>query len=199
MLIANEFTREAQAAAANSPNLNLVTFQRLEEEIAKVTQGSSRRVRTQVGRAILANQPQIAVTSAALIVLIDERLATLRNERPNSPAAIEKNEEIIQQYERLKQDVAAIADGAAKFKDGTIDEATAVKSSKSLIDGIQNWWSKSHERICERAFDVGLFATAVSICSMAGSGGKIAVAVSAALVGGKKLTDALKGLKGLWK
>ncbi len=33
---------------------------------------------------------------------------------------------------------------------------------------------------------------------MAGAGGKVAVAVSAALVGGKELGTALKGLKGLW-
>jgi hypothetical protein len=46
---------------------------------------------------------------------------------------------------------------------------------------------------------MGLFGTAVGICSIAGSGGKIAVAVSAALVGGKQLGTALTGLKGLWQ
>jgi hypothetical protein len=45
---------------------------------------------------------------------------------------------------------------------------------------------------------MGMFGTAVTICSLAGAGGKIAVAVSAALIAGKKLGDALKGLKGLW-
>jgi restriction endonuclease len=197
ILIAKRFTREAQSAAANLPNLNLVTFERLEEQVFRET-GSRSRARTRAGRAILANQPEIAVTSAAIIVLIDERLAQLRNERPNSSEATSDKESSIEQYERLKQDVTALADAAAKFRQGAVSEREAVKASKSMFDGIRGWWDKGHEKICERTFDMGLFATAVSICSMAGAGGKVTVAVSAALVGGKQLGTALKGLKGLW-
>ncbi len=197
VVVADSFAPEALNMEGTYPSVNLITVKRLEEEVARKL-GNRSRARTRAGKAILANQPEIAVTSGALIVLIDERLAQLRNARPNSPEATDEKHSSIEHYDRLKQDLIVLADAAAKFKEGAISEREAVKASKSALDGIQNWWNKSHEKICERALDMGLFAIAVSICSMAGSGGKVAVAVSAALVGGKQLGTALKGLKGLW-
>lgn len=198
VLVGRSFTRQAMDVAAGSPSLQLITIEELEEEFSYGRPRQAPEARTVIGKAILSNQAQIALTSAALVALVDERIAAIRNERPNSPEAIEENERRIEDYERLKRDVTAVAEAAAKFKEGVVSEREAVKSLKSLLEGIQGWWKRSHEKICDRAFDMGLFATAVSICSMAGAGGKVAVAVSAALVGGKQLGTALKGLKGLW-
>jgi hypothetical protein len=75
-----------------------------------------------------------------------------------------------------------------------VKEAKLVQSVTTFADGLKSWWNKSHAIISTRAFDLGLFASSVGICSMAGAGGKLSVVVSAAFVGGKPVTDALKGL-----
>ncbi len=162
VLVGGSFTRQAMDVAAGSPSLQLITIQELEEEFSKGRRQAP-EARTVIGKAILSNQAQIALTSAALVALVDERIAAIRNERPNSREAIDENEKRIEDYERLKRDVTAVAEAAAKYKEGVISEREAVKSSKSLLEGIQGWWKKSHEKICDRAFDMSLFATAVSI------------------------------------
>ena len=42
---------------------------------------------------------------------------------------------------------------------------------------------------------MGLFTAAVSVCSMVGSGGTMAVLMSGTLAGGKPIIDMLKGMK----
>jgi restriction endonuclease len=200
-IVANRFSADARASVESYRQFRLFTLDELEH--ALLLQSTQRRriglARTGPGKAILANEKQISITSAALLLLIDERLVSLHGERPNSDEAIVERDDDIAQYERLREEVRGLARAAAEFKKGVAKEQEAVKSSKLLAEGVRNWWKKSHEKIMQSAYDMSMFGTAVGICSMAGSGGKVAVAVSAALVGGKRLGDALKGLKGLWQ
>ena len=41
---------------------------------------------------------------------------------------------------------------------------------------------------------MGMFATAVTICSLAGAPGTMGVAIAGAMVGGKPVTDAIKAI-----
>jgi hypothetical protein len=82
----------------------------------------------------------------------------------------------------------------AAFMKGTEKEAKVVRSIRTFADGVELWWNKRHDAILTKTFDMGLFTTAVSICSMAGAAGNMAVAVSAVLIGGKPVAQALKGL-----
>jgi hypothetical protein len=145
-----------------------------------------------VGRAVVANEQQISVTAAALHVLISERIASLQAERPNSDEAQARRDEMIEDYEKLKRNVDALAAAAAAFKKGEKTEVEAVKTTKTFAEGVQNWWAKGHMKIIDKSMDMGLFGCAVGICSMAGAGGKMSAIVSAALVGGKPLAGALK-------
>jgi hypothetical protein len=202
-IIANGFSRLAREFVnpVSRRSIRLFTFDELEHALG-VPPPRARRpgtARTVAGQAILANEAYITITSAALLLLIDERLATLREEKPNSDEMKAQKDDAIAQYERLKKDVQAMAQMASDFKSGAANEKAAVKASKSFAEGLQSWWTKGHEKIVQSAYDVSLFGTAVAICSMAGSGGKVAAAVSAALVGGKQLGAALRGLKGLWQ
>lgn len=156
------------------------------------------RVRTKVGKAVIENRTQIVLTANTLALLIEEKLTSLKSQRPNSlDAQLARNEEI-QQFEELKQKLSTLHDTVIDLSSGTGKETTVVESAKSFFEGVRAWWNKSHEKICEKTFDMSMFLTAVGICSLAGSGGQTAVVVSAALVGGKPVVDALKSLKKLF-
>jgi hypothetical protein len=173
-------------------------------QLRRAILGSDRLVEQKTGSRTIAkklqtNRAQICTMAAALVLLVDERLSNLRSELPNSEAAKSARDGAIAQLERIRIDVAALAEAAANFKEGTSREQEAIEAAITFTEGVQKWWNKSHAKICEKACDMGLFGLAVSICSLAGSGGKMAVAVSAAMIGGKQLSDALKGFKGIWK
>lgn len=153
-----------------------------------------KKARTKIGKAIEENETEIDLAIAGLILQIEDKLAVLRTERPNSDDAITRRDERISDYERMRAELETIRQMMSRFKTGEVKEANVVQSVNTFADGIKSWWNESHATICTRAFDLGLFASSVGICSMAGAGGKIAVVVSAALVGGKSVTGALKGL-----
>lgn len=150
--------------------------------------------RSKIGRALLANKHEIALSATALLILINEKIASLRAQRPNSNEAKSQLEEEIAQYEGLREQLDALTNAAASFAAGEVKEGTAVKSATGFADGVQSWWTKSHPKICERAFDMALFVSAVGVCSLAGAGGLVSVIVSGALVGGKPVIDAIKSV-----
>lgn len=150
--------------------------------------------RTKIGKALKANEREIDLAIAGLLLQIEEKLADLKNERPNSEQAIAAQDKRVADYERMRNELESVRQMVALFKKGGVKEAKVVQSVNTFADGVKDWWHKSHATICTRTFDLGLFASSVGICSMAGAGGKLAVVVSAALVGGKSVTGALKGL-----
>jgi hypothetical protein len=66
--------------------------------------------------------------------------------------------------------------------------------ANTFVQGIQNWWEKGHEKICNKALDAAIFISCLSVCSLIGCGGATAVVVSGAIAGGKPVVDALKAL-----
>jgi hypothetical protein len=154
----------------------------------------SRRYRTAAGRVIVQNAAQIELQTASLTLLIDEKLATLRAERPNSREAQKRRDDQIADYERLKAQLEQLRTAAGAFSKAPKKERAAVEATKTFAEGVRSWWTKSHQRICERAFDMGLFLSAVGICSIAGAGGTLGVVISGALVGGKPVIEAVKAL-----
>jgi len=76
---------------------------------------------------------------------------------------------------------------AAKAKETSVAETTI-----SFATGINNWWSKRHVQICDKAFDMGLFGIGVTICCLAGTGGILAGAIPGAMVGGKPVVEVIK-------
>lgn len=152
------------------------------------------KAKTKIGKALEANEKEILLAVVGLMLQIDAKIEALRGERPNSDDAIAERDKHITEYERMRGELENIQTMVAAFKKGTEKEAKVVKSIKTFTEGVQSWWNKSHDAIITKTFDMGLFTTAVGICSMAGAGGKMSVAVSAVLVGGKPVAQALKGL-----
>lgn len=126
--------------------------------------------------------------------MIDERITSLKAELPNSEDAQAARNQSIANYEQLKTRLEALRDAALEFSSGDAKEETVVEASTSLAQGIAAWWTQCHVQICERVFDMGLFTLGVSVCSLAGSGGALAAAVSGVLVKGKPVADTIKAL-----
>jgi hypothetical protein len=152
------------------------------------------KAQTKIGKAVEANEKEIKLAVAGLILQIDAKIETLKDHRPNSSEAIAEQNAHISEYERMRAELVHIQAMVEAFKEGEEKETNVVKSVTTFARGIQSWWDKKHAEIVTKTFDMGLFASGVGICSMAGAGGKMSVVVSAVLVGGKPVATALKGL-----
>jgi hypothetical protein len=147
-----------------------------------------------VGRVISANRLQIELASASLLLFFENKLAELRAKRPNSSEAKLEVDEQIAEYATHKQNLGRLRLATAAFSEAPEKETEAVKASLTFARGIQSWWTKSHEKICSGAFDMALFVAGVTVCSLAGSGGQLAVAVSGVLAGGRPVIDAIRAV-----
>ena len=139
--------------------------------------------------SVRTNRAAIVLSVGSLVLLIDEKLASIRNDRGRNDKKAQAEE--IAHYERLKQDVEALRKVTLNEK---ASAKTVEKAANKFVQRIQDWWEKDYEKICNKAFDIGLFTLSVGICSLVDSGGPIAVAVSGALIGGKPIIDALKAI-----
>ena len=179
--------------------LRLLDLKTLTEILAGATRSRSspakkNKAKTQVGRAIQAHEQQIQLAIAGLLLQIDHKLEILQAARPNSVKSIAERDAQISEYEKMRAELDRIRALVAAFTRGEVNETAVVRTVDAFAGGVRSWWNKGHDSICSKAFDMGLFASCVGICSMAGAGGKMAITVSAALVGGKSVAGALKGL-----
>jgi hypothetical protein len=104
----------------------------------KVTK--SRRMRTAVGRAARTNKVTIIVSVASLVVLIDEKLASLRGGLPNDPDAQAARDQAIAHYESVKRDLEALRDATLALERGDAKEKTVENAANTFAQGIANWW-----------------------------------------------------------
>jgi hypothetical protein len=157
---------------------------------------SRTRARTKVGRAVLKNETDLALIGASFIALIDSKIEELGQKRPNSDEAKAAVNGEIADYEDLRRRVQAFLDAAAQFSTEKIKEKVVVNATTSVAEGIGNWWSKKHVQICDQTFQMGLFLSGVLVCSLAGAGGMLPVAICGAIAGGKPVVDAIKAARG---
>jgi hypothetical protein len=179
---------------SNDRHFRILDLNALRAVVASTRRGTKGKARTKIGKAVEANEKEINLAIAGLILQVDAKIEALQGERPNSDEAIADRNAHITDYERMRNELERLRIMVAAFMNGTGKEGNVVRSLKTFADGLGLWWDKGHDTILARTFDMGLFTTAVGICSMAGAGGKMAVAVSAVLVGGKPVAQALKGL-----
>ena len=69
-------------------------------------------------------------------------------------------------------------------------EEDVVRSATSLDATLSELWDKRHTE----TFDIALFLSALGVCTMFGAGGVVAATICGALVGGKRVTDAIKAV-----
>jgi hypothetical protein len=156
---------------------------------ATVAPASARRkARTTIGKAVLKNRAQLDLIAASFLLLVDDRIRSLRQQRSNSEEACQE----IAVYEDLKRRIEAFLAAASGVSAQHPLESTVVDTTTSFAAGIGDWWSKRHVQICDGAFGMGLFGIGVTICSLAGAGGLLAAAIPGAMIGGKPVVDVVK-------
>jgi hypothetical protein len=199
-VVANRVDKDARKISVeNSRQFRILDIEELRSilAVARPSAGetsASGKARTKIGKAIVANEKEIVLAVASLMLQIEDKLTVLGAERPNSPEAITKRDGAVSEFERMQAELENIRTMVTQFKKNEVKETQVVKSVTTFSKGIRNWWNKDHDRICAKTYDMGLFATAVGVCSLAGAGGPMAVAISTALVGGKPVADAFKGI-----
>jgi hypothetical protein len=146
-----------------------------------------RRIITSMGD----NHDSIQLAATGLIALIDERLEGFRDQRPNSDQRRSEVEERIADYELLRDGVLGLADATTALKRGKMAPPVAGRMALTFGVGLEKWWKKKHDIV----LDVAVFSSALTVCSLVGSGGWITAAVLGVMVGGKKIADTLKGMK----
>jgi hypothetical protein len=130
-------------------NIRFMTFSELRSAVREFAPrtGQSLRVaaKTRIGKAVLANSNEISVTISSVLALVDEKIKTLRDERPNSEDAIAKRDASVNEYVRLRDEVTRLAATVEAYTQRKAPEKEVVKSFKTFGDGVQSWWNKGHE------------------------------------------------------
>lgn len=120
-------------------------------------------------------------------------------ERPNSVDGIASKERRLGLLAIFRDGSDEIADG---LKEIAIDETPSsegieksTKAIERLKDEVDKWLELNSGEFVDWGFRVGAFGLGVAFLSLAGANMSVATPVIAALVGGKKAMDALKGKK----
>ncbi len=195
-LVSNLSVPEDSKRPYDFDRIRSFTLKELERTLERLVPPPQKRQkgRTKIAKAVFANEEQLQIAVAALTLLLDEKIAALKAYIPNDPDSIAQKDASLQQYLKLRKELTAIPTSIKEFNNGSEKEAEVVKTVTTFADGVRSWWNKSHHTICKTAFDMSMFASAVGVCSLAGAGGNMSVAISAALVGGKPVADVIKGL-----
>jgi hypothetical protein len=112
-------------------NVTAVTFSAGVDEPQR-----GRRARTVIGRALLKNIAHIDMLAQSSILLIEDKIATLKNAvPPNEPEAWEAHHKAIADYETLRRRVEAFVESASGFTGGKVTESAVNKALKSFAKG----------------------------------------------------------------
>ena len=149
-----------------------------------------------IASTVKANKNQIFITTEALAIQIDDKLAKLKTENPNSDEAIAALKSEISDYEALKTQVEDLKKAVAKLSQSAASKEQTAKAAMSFGDGVKGWWNKQHVNILEKSAEMGVVLSAVGVCHLLGVSPNMAMAAATALVGGRSVARALKGALG---
>lgn len=165
------------------------------------TAKARRGARTKVGRSVLKNVDEIELIGASFIALTASKIEELEQKRPNSHESKAAIDSEIADCKDLRCRVQAFLGVAAQFPTQKVEEKVVVSATTSVAQGIGDRWSKKHVQICDQTFQVGLFGIGVAMCSLAGAGGMLSVAVPGVIADGKPVLAAIRACtrqKGRW-
>ncbi len=108
--------------------------------------------------------------------------------------SIAAKERTISEYDSLKAKVDELQNAVEQFTKQKTKESSVAKKAVSFGQGVENWWTKDHVSIMNNSYSVGLFLSAVCLCTLVGVNPTFAAGVAGVLVGGKPVAGALKAL-----
>jgi hypothetical protein len=147
-----------------------------------------------IASTVRENRTEIIIATEALALQIDAKLSQLKDQHPNDPETIAVRDSQISDYEALKAQVEDLKKAVAKLSQSAQSKEQAAEKAMSFRDGVQGWWNKQHVNILERSAEMGVVLSAVGVCHLLGVSPNMAMAAATALVGGKSVAKALKGV-----
>ncbi|WP_453965953.1 hypothetical protein [Bradyrhizobium elkanii] len=181
-----------------SPKLKIMNVAEFEMALSRFPRPALKQgpppARTRVVKALIANADELQTATATSLALVEDRIAVLSQERPNSDQSIAQRDNELKALTQMKGQLETIRNLPGELKKGQVSEKDANKSIKSFSDGVREYWNANSEVICGKAVNIALFTSTVLVCKLAGASGDLTIAVSAAVAGGKTVMDGLKGI-----
>lgn len=176
-------------------NVRALTIKELERLLASLTpKGSKGKARTKIGKAIEANEKSIVLAVEALKLQIEDKLAKLRDERPNDPDAIKKVDASIAEFQAIQAKLERIRVAVQQFKKNEVKEKEVVETVGTLKDTVSKWWRTYHDTIYTDTSKSALFVGLTSLLHVAGADSGAALAILGGLIGGETIGKVLKSI-----
>jgi hypothetical protein len=166
-----------------------------------ISRSSTQTPTTLIGKALHQRREEVLIALAAVTVLIDEKLAQLNYNPPNSDEARTQWDEAINELKELKIIVDQLRHDVHAYITGSKTEKDTVRTAKAFRTGIEEYWSKNSMKLIDRGLNavqsgvsIGLFLAGVGACTAMGQGSAVTTAICGAIVGGKPVVEALRAI-----
>jgi hypothetical protein len=147
---------------------------------------------TKIGKAVQANEKEITLAIAGLILQIDTKLEALQGELPNSDDGQARVRQEINDLDRMKAELENIREIVAAFIKRKAPEQEVAKAAKTFKQTIQGWWDTGHEAILGTTARSALFVSSVSLLALMKADSPSAIAGAAAVIMGKEIKGVAK-------
>jgi hypothetical protein len=190
------------------PSVRVLTLEELKKAVKQFKERpqpdptrkrSPPRIRTRIGKAVLANADQLRTAATTSIILIEERLDVLNHSRPNAEDSKQKKDDEIHRLTVIRTQLETLRDYPDLLKTGQVKETVAVNTVQSLSQGVSEYWAKHTDTICDKMLTFGLFTSLVLVGKIVGVTPEIAFGLAGAMAYGKPVVDALKAMKGWFR
>ena len=148
------------------------------------------RAQTKIGKAVEANEKEINLAIAGLILQIDAKLEVLVGERLNSDEGKARVREEISDFERMKTELKRIREMVAAFKKDKILEREVVKATKTFRQGVEDWWSNKSAEILTSTAKGAILVSSIGLLSLMKADSVAAITAVAAVVNGGAIQKA---------
>jgi hypothetical protein len=178
------------------PNVRAFTIKEVERMLGRLNPKprSGGKAKTKIGKAIEANEKSILLAIEALTLQIEDKIAKLRDERPNDPDAIKKVDASIAEFDAIQVELERIKVAVQQFKNNEVKEKEVVETVGTLKDTVSKWWHKHHDTIYTDASKSALFVGLSSLLHVAGADSGAALAILGGLIGGETIGKVLKSI-----
>lgn len=177
------------------PNIRFFTIKELERMLGQFNPRSSGgKAKTKIGKAIEANEKSILLAIEALKLQIEDKIAKLRDERPNDPDAIKKVQASISDFEAMNAELELIKVTVRQFKKREVPEKEIVQAVKGFKESVGEWWYKNWDTIYTSTSNSAIFMGTTSLLHAIGADLAVALAIVGSLIGGETVAKVLKSL-----
>jgi hypothetical protein len=178
------------------PNVRFFTIKELERMLGRLNPKRSGGVKakTKIGKAIEANEKAIILAIEALKLQIEDKIAKLRDERPNDPDSVTRKEAAISEFEAMNAELEGIKVAVQQFKKNEVPEKEVVKSVATFKESISEWWSSNRGRIYTSTSNSAIFIGATGVLHAFNADSAAALAIVGGFIGGETIGKVLKAI-----